>query len=232
MIHKAWGMTDASPQDLKLYFNALRVNYSYLYREESGGYKRKQVLNRKEQQRFPVIVEGVQVMARLSAMERHDNLVVFCFLSKAELLNSNLTPLAIGVNEPLSVVKYALKVSDEKPFVFKFREPTILEIVATVNTPSVLQSLQTLYYKIPDSEVRNRISNTVLDYIRGKATRKKTMQVLSTTLLQEEIVKILKTDEALRLRQSVQEFLKGADLDETAKKYKVDTFDINFITQR
>lgn len=232
MIHKAWGLTNSSPEDLKLYFNELNINYSHLYRTQKGRYRRSYKENRKKQSLFPVIVEGVNVMSNISAMERKDDLIVFCFLSKAELLNSNLTPLSISETNPMMSVKYALRHVEDKPYVFKYREPSLLDIVATVNEPSALQNLQTLFYKIQNTEIRNDISAAVYAYIASNLTSAALSRKLNQTLLKDEIVRVLKTVEAGALIDAVSEVNAGHDIDDVSKRTGVDSFDINFITHR
>lgn len=232
MIHKAWGLINSSPEDLKLYFNELNINYSHLYRTPKGQYRRTSKQNRKTQTLFPVIVEGVNVMTNISSMERQEELIVFCFLSKAELLNSNLTPLAISETNPMMSVKYALRHIEDKPFLFKYREPSLLEIVATVNKPSVLQNLQTLFYKIQNTEVRNDISAAIYAYLGSNLTASALNRKLNSTLLKDELTRVLKTVEARALKEAVQQVQSGADVDEVSKMTGVDSFDINFITHR
>lgn len=231
MILKAWGMLSLTPKEWSDALSYLKVSHSILEKDsETNTPKRYEVdFKVKGQKKWPVILDTLDYFDKIETVEPWDQLIVFVFCSRTELLNTNLTPLQPSKSQIIPTLKYSLLNLDSEPFKLEHYQPDFMQYVQIASKPSALSHLQTAYYKITPYSHRKVVQQAVTEYLLSLRSFKSVSSVLKTTLRGEQILEMLQTEECKGLRNAVKKVKKGACPVQVSKELGVDTFDINYL---
>lgn len=191
--------------------------------------RRRRLCGPAEQRQWPVIVDSLETFARLQDHEPKENMIVFVFCSKAELMQTNLTPFAPSQANLTESLKYALTNLDQDPFVFERYAPTLIQYVNHASKPSALSDLTTIIFRISPYAFRKEVQAAVPQYLAGRMTDNALNKMLTKTLRGDEIRAMLDTEECKALKAAVSEVLSGANPDLVGPKFNIDPFDINYV---
>ncbi len=124
---------------------------------------------------------------------------------------------------------------------FAFRKkvgPSVFaRLIAKYNADSVVQEIQTSFYRIKNVETRLVVSKAVKDYILSNSNYKKTFSTCNKVCSEKEMLAVfqhLKTPETKKLIAAIKEVdhIKNIKLEKIARSYNISPFDIRYFLSK
>jgi hypothetical protein len=182
-----------------------------------------------------------------SKLETTDYKVVAIVIDNIEVLKN--TNLLLQGYESNTFVTFAdaeiLKLVESncrnKQSVFEFiKRPTpsiFAKLINKYNADSVVQEIQTSFYRIKNVDTRAVVSNAVKELILSKTTYKKCFEKCNKVCNEKEMLAVfqhLKTPETKKLIAAIKEVdsIKNVRLEKIARSYNISPFDIRYFLSK
>jgi hypothetical protein len=173
-------------------------------------------------------VDKVSTAARVPASKWPR--ILFVCDSPSALSQCNVLCITECTTERLSA---ALKLATAQPvpegWKLQRNEPTILDYVQTATKPSYLNHIQTALYRITPYALRKDVQYTTIAFLDGQISLKTLRVKLKSNYKLAELLELVGDPKAEELRRAVARFKATNMLDETAKEFNVETFEILYV---
>ena len=127
------------------------------------------------------------------------------------------TNFPVGIGSLQDMLMFPQKIIPE------ITEPTVSSLIEEISLPSILTELQTVKYRTP-VEYRKSDYKHIIDFLNGRINAK----TANTLIKSGEMKSLIK--KAVNVRNAVAYSNKFSP-EEASEKFKVDIFDINFLTR-
>lgn len=230
----AFGIVDLSPFQVSNVLKQLRVSHTYVGLNTKT--KRTAIIevpgNNGEQPAWPVVIDRVSAIKRVQTPRQR--LIYLITDSRAALSVTNASHgLWPEQRENLSFDKMLRLVlqsttARSEPFAFKKAEPSIADYVNAATKPSFLNHIQTAIYKIQPYPMRKEVQAMCIAYLAGGVSHAILRRKLKSSFKLDELAALMLADKAKSLRDAVS-LLKGAPVDQVAKKTGFEPFELNYV---
>lgn len=170
------------------------------------------------------VIDGIETLKNTNLSLKGYDAGTFITFADAEikLLVKNIQ--LDTINAPFSFIKKA------GPNVFN-------KLIAKYNADSVVQEIQTSFYRIKNVETRLVVSKSVKDYILSNSNYKKTFSICNKVCSEKEMLAVfqhLKTPETKKLIAAIKEVdnIKNIKLEKIARSYNISPFDIRYFLSK
>lgn len=237
MIIGAYGVANVGLFELCQLMNDLKIRYAY-YQDNKLITVREKV----EQPAIPVILTSFNQFVNIHKRLRTKKPVIIFVLDNPVILSmtnvSMLKTEVVGLNRfstssiSLEDIKEALIRATEQPlkgFIPFIKQTPMEEYVKSVSTRTVLDKLQTAFYRVSNYQERKDVQNKVMLYMTGRLSMRKLSSSLSRTERLREIRDLLVSSRFVDLREAISQVLAGENPSTISRRFKVEEFDINYI---
>ncbi len=230
MILGAFGVVDYPPLQVSEALHELNMSHSI------AGSTRNQRITYDglsiQQPVWPVIVDSIESMMKVRT--KRERLVYFVCDSRAALATTNiyrnLWP-ENRVGDLRAELKNALITSRGlNNWVLTRDDTTITDYVNIATKPSILNDIQSAFYKINPYQLRKEIQLLCIGYLSGHASFTEMKRSLTSNFKLERIYKLMVDDRAKALRQATM-MLSNMKVEEAAKLTGFDTFELLYISK-
>jgi hypothetical protein len=186
----------------------------------------------KEQPAWPIILPSIKTINRYK--DSGEKQILFVCDALAALSHCNVK--IIKIDDITNRIKDALIYSIENPLndsAWKLieKEPSVLDYVTHATKPSFLNGLQSAIYKITPYALRKEIQELIIGYLGGTETRSKLSDKLNSNYKLDALKELIKNDKFANLRNAVTAYKKTNDVEETAKLFECETFEILYLAR-
>jgi hypothetical protein len=231
MILTALGIVDYTPLQLSGILRSLNLSHSYVCKQgvrysefEFDGYS-------KEQPAWPVIVDRVHIIPKVSVPR--ERLIYLVIDARSALATTNIDNSLwpeqrneYFIPSLIAKLKEVRKANTSWEFVSK--DPSILDYVNVATKPSFLNDLQTEFYRISNYAQRKEIQIACIAYFGGFLSFSKLKTQLKSNLKFQELLRLMESPKARELQEAVAQ-LRFKSVDQVAKDTGFETFELSYI---
>ena len=175
---------------------------------------------------MPTMAASVLILTKAYPIlvKRHSKFLIFCHASLSELYEYDI-PVYLDGDSSFSHLDLRVameEVVSRKPHTSDFKKLRDMSkaTLKEVSRDSLLQKLQSAFYRIRDHEERQRVQRIVYAYLGGKRLDKD---------LPSFILENLKLELTSRFREAVKDSVMTGNVDEASQKFRIDRFEIAFV---
>jgi len=226
IIH-AFGLL-ASPLQVSAVLTQLKVGHTLF--KDSLTAPGKELHFDSRQPAWPVILPTIQAMSRYKCKAERQILMI-CD-SMALLSTCNVRTLKPHNME--ATIKKALDYAVANPmdgWTLVRQEPSIKEYVDSATTPSYLNLIQDLLYKITPYDLRREVQALLIGCLAGVATKSKLVAKLKSSYKLDNLRELVRDPKFMGLKDAVAMFRTNGDADLTALTTGYQSFEILYITR-
>lgn len=110
-------------------------------------------------------------------------------------------------------------------------EPSISDYVETATKPSLLNTMQGLFYKITPYDLRKEVQSMIIGYLAGQESRAKLMAKLTSSHKLTELATLMKDPKVVKLRDAVALYRRNGSEEKTALETGFEQFEILYISR-
>lgn len=230
MILGAFGVVDYPPLQVSEALHELNMSHSI-----AGSIRSQRITYdglSTQQPVWPVIVDSIESM--LKVRTKRDRLVYFICDSRAALATTNIYRNLWPENRAGDLrtgIKNALVTSRNlNQWTLTRDETTITDYVNIATKPSILNDIQSAFYKINPYSLRRETQLLCIGYLSGYASFTEMKRNLTSNFKLERIYKLMVDERAKALRQATM-MLSSMKVEEAAKLTGFDTFELLYISK-
>jgi len=235
----AFGIIDMSPVELSDVFRSLNISHTCVARAglRSISYTIDGLC--KEQPAWPIIFDSIRSLSKMehALAEPPARAIAFITDSRAALTNTNITTTLWPENRrgpfPLCLATWLKKVNkDNEKWTLEMRNPSIMDYVNTAVKPSILNDMQSAFYKISNYTARKEIQKLCIGWLSGTTAWSKVDKALKSNIRYEKVYELIKSPLAASLKDAVRDLKTSGDhADIVAKRTGLASFELLYIVR-
>jgi hypothetical protein len=233
----AYGVIDMSPIEMSEQLRALNLSHTYLAR---AGFRLMQYNIDglcKEQPVWPIVVDSIRTLSKLDQWLQAPpaRAVVFVADARAALTNTNISHALWPENRQggfQKALKSELKLAHRAgaSWQLEITNPSIMDYVNTAVKPSILNDLQSAFYKISNYTARKEIQKLCIGWFAGQVSTARIHKALKSNIRYERIHELMQSPLALALQLAVKELIAtGEDAAVIAKRTGFESFELMYL---
>lgn len=226
IIH-AYGVL-ASPLDISTCLSDLKTSHSIVTNNLRAASS--DVMCSVAQSFWPIILPSIRFVSRYKCRRESQILFICDSLAQLSLCNVRiLNPKDIRDN-----IQKALNHAVENPipsWKLEIKEPSFDEYVTASTKPSILNHIQTEFYKLTPYDLRKAVQAQVISYLAGTETRKRLMEKLNSSYKLDKVKALIQDPRCTDLRNAVQLYTKTLDVEAVAAQTGCATFEILYLSK-
>jgi hypothetical protein len=238
-ILAAFGIIDMSPFELSDVLRDLNLSHTCVWRSglRCAAYDVDGLC--KEQPAWPIIFDSIRSLSKLehAIPNPPKRSIIFVADARAALSNTNIAADLWPENRRgpfnLCLTTWLRKVhKDNESWKLEMRNPSIMDYVNTAVNPSILNDLQSAFYRISNYAARKEIQKLCISWLSGTTSWSKIDKVLKSNIRYEKVYALMQSPLAAKLKEAVHQLKTGAEpADKVAKQTGFEPFELLYIVR-